>query len=392
MLKSFYMYNNNTCTRVKLFGLDVENLFLENGYKKNKKIENSNLIIVNTCSFLKSKEKYFLDLIKKINNDLKDRQQLVIIGCLPSINKEELLKINNKMILFGRDLNKIKEYFNFEKSIKTKATSVKDKLSFNKNLEYIFNKLFLRSKHIEYRLKRNKVCYLQISSGCQGRCTYCSERFTTKLKSRPINEILEAIETGISRDYKLFGLNSDDASAYGKDIDSSLDELLKEIVKIKEKVYFSIPEFNPNGLSEEIINYLKDEKFLYITVPIQSGSQRILDLMERPYKIDEVMEKIKLIKKNNKNLKINTHIIVGFPGETEEDFQKTKEVIQTGLFDRVKVFMYNERPKTKAKDFPNKVAEDIKLKRRNEILKIEKIQNIKNFSLTNLILNKEQLK
>ena len=392
MLKSFYMYNNNTCTRVKLFGLDVENLFLENGYKKNKKIENSNLIIVNTCSFLKSKEKYFLDLIKKINNDLKDRQQLVIIGCLPSINKEELLKINNKMILFGRDLNKIKEYFNFEKSIKTKATSVKDKLSFNKNLEYIFNKLFLRSKHIEYRLKRNKVCYLQISSGCQGRCTYCSERFTTKLKSRPINEILEAIETGISRDYKLFGLNSDDASAYGKDIDSSLDELLKEIVKIKEKVYFSIPEFNPNGLSEEIINYLKDEKFLYITVPIQSGSQRILDLMERPYKIDEVMEKIKLIKKNNKNLKINTHIIVGFPRESEEDFQKTKEVIQTGLFDRVKVFMYNERPKTKAKDFPNKVAEDIKLKRRNEILKIEKIQNIKNFSLTNLILNKEQLK
>ena len=392
MLKSFYMYNNNTCTRVKLFGLDVENLFLENGYKKNKKSENSNLIIVNTCSFLKSKEKYFLDLIKKINNDLKDRQQLVIIGCLPSINKEELLKINNKMILFGRDLNKIKEYFNFEKSIKTKATSVKDKLSFNKNLEYIFNKLFLRSKHIEYRLKRNKVCYLQISSGCQGRCTYCSERFTTKLKSRPINEILEAIETGISRDYKLFGLNSDDASAYGKDIDSSLDELLKEIVKIKEKVYFSIPEFNPNGLSEEIINYLKDEKFLYITVPIQSGSQRILDLMERPYKIDEVMEKIKLIKKNNKNLKINTHIIVGFPGESEEDFQKTKEVIQTGLFDRVKVFMYNERPKTKAKDFPNKVAEDIKLKRRNEILKIEKIQNIKNFSLTNLILNKEQLK
>ena len=392
MLKSFYMYNNNTCTRVKLFGLDVENLFLENGYKKNKKSENSNLIIVNTCSFLKSKEKYFLDLIKKINNDLKDRQQLVIIGCLPSINKEELLKINNKMILFGRDLNKIKEYFNFEKSIKTKATSVKDKLSFNKNLEYIFNKLFLRSKHIEYRLKRNKVCYLQISSGCQGRCTYCSERFTTKLKSRPINEILEAIETGISRDYKLFGLNSDDASAYGKDIDSSLDELLKEIVKIKEKVYFSIPEFNPNGLSEEIINYLKDEKFLYITVPIQSGSQRILDLMEGPYKIDEVMEKIKLIKKNNKNLKINTHIIVGFPGESEEDFQKTKEVIQTGLFDRVKVFMYNERPKTKAKDFPNKVAEDIKLKRRNEILKIEKIQNIKNFSLTNLILNKEQLK
>lgn len=392
MLKKFYIYNRNTCTRVKLYGIDVENLFLENGYKKTKKVENSDLVIINTCSFLKSKEKYFLDLINKINEKLKDNQQLVIIGCLPSINKENLMEINNKMILFGRDLNKIKEYFNFKNTIKTKATQVKDKLSFCKNLEYLFNKIFLRSKHIEYRLKRNKVCYLQISSGCQGRCTYCSERFTTKLKSRPINEILEAIEDGISRNYKLFGLNSDDASAYGKDINSSLEELLKEIVKIKDKIYFSIPEFNPNGLSKEVLNYLKDEKFLYITVPIQSGSQRILDLMQRPYKINEVIEKVKHIKENNKNLKINTHIIVGFPGEINEDFERTKKVIKTGLFDRVKVFMYNERPNTKAKDYPNKVPEEIKLERRNELLKIMKIQNIKNFSLTNLILNKEQLK
>lgn len=392
MLKNFYIYNNNTCTRVKLYGVDVENLFLENGFKKTKKIENSDFIIVNTCSFLKSKEKYFLDLIRKINKDLNNKQQLVIIGCLPSINREELLKINSKMILFGRDLNKIKEYFNFENSIKTKATSVKDKLSLDKNFIYVFNKIFLRSKHIEYRLKRNRVCYLQISSGCQGRCTYCSERFTTRLKSRTVQEILEAIEDGISRGYKLFGLNSDDASAYGKDINSSLEELLKEVVKIKDKIYFSIPEFNPNGLSKEVINCLKDKKFLYITVPIQSGSQRILDLMQRPYKINDVIEKIKQIKENNKNLKINTHIIVGFPGETNEDFEKTKEVIKTGLFDRVKVFMYNERPNTKAKDYPNKVPEEIKLERRNELLKIMKIQNIKNFSLTNLILNKEQLK
>ena len=392
MSKNFYIFNNNTCTRVKLFGIDVTNLFIENGYKKTTKIKESDLIIINTCSFLKSKEKYFLDLIRKINNHLKSKQKLIIVGCLPSINKEELLKINKTMILFGRDLNQIKEYFKFDKSIKSKATSVKDKLSFNKNIEYLFNKVFLRSKHIEYRLKRNKVCYLQISSGCQGKCTYCSERFTTKLKSRPINEILDAINDGIARNYKLFGLNSDDASAYGKDLNSSLDELLGEIIKIKEKIYFSIPEFNPNGLSQNVINCLKDEKFLYITVPIQSGSQRILDLMERPYKIDKVIEKIKIIKENNKNLKINTHIIVGFPGETDEDFEKTKNIIQTGLFDRVKVFMYNERPNTKALDFPNKVEEIIKLKRREELLRIEKMENIKKFSLTNLILNKEQLK
>lgn len=114
--------------------------------------------------------------------------------------------------------------------------------------------------------------------------------------------------------------------------------------------------------------------------------------MERPYQIDEVVQKIKKLKKDNKKLKINTHVIVGFPGETEEDFNKTKEVLSKCQFDRVKVFMYNERPNTKAILLDNKVSEEIKLKRRNEILKLMKKQNIKHFSITNLILNKEQLK
>ena len=392
MSKKIYVYNSNTCTRVKLYGIDVTNLFTINGYEISKTVENANIVIINTCSFLKSKEEYFLNLIRKVNNDLKKNQKLIIIGCLPSINKKGILEINDKIILFGRDINAIKEYFKFKKDILTKATSVKDKLSFKKELLYQFNKYILKSKHIEYRLKRDKVCYLQISSGCRGKCTYCSEKFTTKLKSRTIEEIKEAIYDGINRGYKLFGLNSDDASAYGKDINLSLEELLEEIVSIKEDINFSIPEFNPNGLSKTVIKCLKDKKFLYITVPIQSGSQDILDMMQRPYKIDEVIEKIRIIKKNNKNLKINTHVIVGFPGETEEDFLKTKNVLSLGLFDRVKVFMYNERPNTIAATLPNKVKEEVKLKRRNELLSIMKKQNIKNFSLTNLILNKEQLK
>jgi len=392
MSKKIYVYNSNTCTRVKLYGIDVTNLFTINGYEISKTIEDANIVIINTCSFLKSKEEYFLNFIRKVNNDLKKNQKLIIIGCLPSINKKGILEINDKIILFGRDINAIKEYFKFKKDILTKATSVKDKLSFKKELLYQFNKYILKSKHIEYRLKRNKVCYLQISSGCRGKCTYCSEKFTTKLKSRTIEEIKEAIYDGINRGYKLFGLNSDDASAYGKDINLSLEELLEEIVNIKEDINFSIPEFNPNGLSKTVIKCLKDKKFLYITVPIQSGSQDILDMMQRPYKIDEVIEKIRIIKKNNKNLKINTHVIVGFPGETEKDFLKTKKVLSLGLFDRVKVFMYNERPNTIAATLPNKVKEEVKLKRRNELLSLMKKQNIKHFSLTNLILNKEQLK
>lgn len=392
MSKKFYMYNNGTCTRVKLYGVDVYNLFLANGYEEVEKEEFADYIIVNTCSFLKSKEEYFYRFIKAIDNRINDKQRIVVIGCLPSIIRDELLAINENMLLFGRDISEVKKQFKFKKDIQTRATSVSEKLDFNKNLLYQFNKYILHSKHIEYRLKRERVCYLQISSGCRGRCTYCSEKFTTKLKSRPLSEIKEAIFDGISRGYTLFGLNSDDASAYGKDIGCSLEELLEEVVKIKDDIYFSIPEFNPNGLSDRVIECLKDKKFLYITVPMQSGSQRILDLMERPYKIDDVIKRIKRVKKNNKKLKINTHVIVGFPGETEEDFIKTKEILRSGLFDRVKVFMYNERPNTKAALMDGKVPESVKVRRRDELLSVMTKQNIKHFSMTNLILNREQLK
>lgn len=392
MSKSLLIINEETCTRVKLFGIDVCNLFTKNGYKLTNNIKKADIVIINSCSFLKSKEEYFLKLIKNENHNLKSNQKLIVIGCLPSIDAQKLKEINPDIILFGRNLAEIKEYFKFKNDIKMYTIKVKDKLTLKNQMLYFLNKFFLHSPHIYYRLKRDKVCYLQISRGCLGNCTYCSEKFTTKLYSRPIEEIMKSIHYGINNGYKYFALNSDDASAYGKDINSSLNDLLNEIIKIDKDIFFSIPEMNPNALNESVVQKLKDKKFLYITVPIQSGSDVILNKMGRTYLIEDIIPKLRQIKQNNPNIKINTHIIVGFPGETDDDFNKTKNLLETGIFDRVKVFMYNERPKTESIKMGNKIDNETKLKRRNELLKVVKKNNIKNFSLTNLILNTNQLK
>ena len=387
-----YFYNTGTCTRVKLFGNDVYQLLENNSCIITENFEDADYIFINTCSFLESRSQYFLNFIKDINEKKDDKQKIVIIGCLGGTHEKEVLDISKDIIIFKRELNDIREYFHLKKDISCKSSTVSDELPKNKKYTYFFNKYFLHSKHIEYRLKRDKVCYLQISKGCRGKCTYCSEKFITHLKSRSVEEIKEAIEDGIIRGFTLFGLNSDDASCYGRDIGSDLAELLNMVVKFKEDIYFSIPEFNPNGLTKDVVKVLANKKFLYITVPIQSGSNRILNLMKRPYKIENVIENVKTIKKNNKNIKINTHVIVGFPGETEEDFNKTKEILMSGLFDRVKVFMYNDRPNTEASKMENKISEEEKTRRRDELLRVMKKVNIKHFSLTNLILNKEQLK
>lgn len=388
----FYIYNAGTCIRVKLFGEDVRNLLKLNGWNECSVAAIADYLIINTCSFLESKSSYFLEFIQIIEKQRFPFQKIVVIGCLGGTHEKEILAISKDILIFKRDLDVIACSFKCDQMPKATATNISETLPLSKMILEKFNRCFLHSKHIEFRLKREHVCYIQMSTGCLGKCTYCSEKFITKLKSRPIKEILDAVDDGIKRGFTLFSLSSDDASAYGKDIGSSLDELLMELCKIKQNIYFIIPEFNPQGLSESVIKSLSDKKFLYITIPIQSGSQKILNKMKRPYEIDKVVKNVYRIKNSNKHLMVNTHVIVGFPGETDEDFEKTRMLLKTGLFDRVKVFMYSERPGTKAALFPDKVSQTIKENRRQKILKTMRHSNLKKMSLTNLILNLEQIK
>jgi len=388
----FYIYNAGTCIRVKLFGEDVRNLLKLNGWNECSVAAIADYLIINTCSFLESKSSYFLEFIQIIEKQRLPFQKIVVIGCLGGTHEKEILAISKDILIFKRDLDVIACSFKCDQMPKATATNISETLPLSKMILEKFNRCFLHSKHIEFRLKREHVCYIQMSTGCLGKCTYCSEKFITKLKSRPIKEILDAVDDGIKRGFTLFSLSSDDASAYGKDIGSSLDELLMELCKIKQNIYFIIPEFNPQGLSESVIKSLSDKKFLYITIPIQSGSQKILNKMKRPYEIDKVVKNVYRIKNSNKHLMVNTHVIVGFPGETDEDFEKTRMLLKTGLFDRVKVFMYSERPGTKAALFPDKVSQTIKENRRQKIIKTMRHSNLKKMSLTNLILNLEQIK
>lgn len=388
----FYIYNAGTCIRVKLFGEDVRNLLKLNGWNECSVAAIADYLIINTCSFLESKSSYFLEFIQIIEKQRLPFQKIVVIGCLGGTHEKEILAISKDILIFKRDLDVIACSFKCDQMPKATATNISETLPLSKMILEKFNRCFLHSKHIEFRLKREHVCYIQMSTGCLGKCTYCSEKFITKLKSRPIKEILDAVDDGIKRGFTLFSLSSDDASAYGKDIGSSLDELLMELCKIKQNIYFIIPEFNPQGLSESVIKSLSDKKFLYITIPIQSGSQKILNKMKRPYEIDKVVKDVCRIKNSNKHLMVNTHVIVGFPGETDEDFEKTRMLLKTGLFDRVKVFMYSERPGTKAALFPDKVSQTIKENRRQKIIKTMRHSNLKKMSLTNLILNLEQIK
>ncbi|MBT3405386.1 radical SAM protein [archaeon] len=373
--------------RLKLFGEDLKKLFILNGWEETS-LETADYIFINSCSFLKSKEDFFIKKIGGYDFSKKRSQKIFVFGCLSSSNPSRIEAINKEIVLFGRGLEQFVEYFKFKKTDFSCSYTSVEKLSFYKQFLSFMNFFLWQNPNIDYRLKRDKIFHLKISEGCLGNCSYCSEKFTTKLKSRKINNLIFEFKEGIKRGFSIFCFNSDDTSVFGRDNDENIYDLLAGVLNLNGDFLLAVTEFNPGGLLDErAVDLLTSSKICYITLPIQSGSQKILDKMNRCYNINEIIDKILLIKKLNPLVKINTHLIVGFPGETDFDFDKTLSLVKSGVFDRVKIFKYSNRPFTKASKFIGKISEEIKDKRVRMIKKAILLNIIKKGSFPDFILN-----
>lgn len=388
---NFHLINRMTCTRVKLFGEDLKKLFISNGWGESS-FQDADYLLINSCSFLKSREDYFIQEIEKMIKNSNSNQKIVVFGCLPATNPKRILALNKNILLFSRDMDKIISYFCFKNKEFSLSTITNSDLTFTQKIISRINRIFLKDPNITLRLMKKNVFHVRISSGCKGNCSYCSERFTTVFKSRRIFEVLDSFREGLGNGFKVFAINSDDSSCFGIDNGENIVQLLIKLVSLNGEYKIAVSEFNPQGLFiKNIHNVLSSEKICYITIPVQSGSQKILNKMRRPYNVSLVIKKILEIRKSNPLLKINTHLIVGFPGETEKDFLKTLQLVRGGLFDRIKVFKYSDRPNTDASKYSNKISEDVKLKRAKIIQRSIIHDAIKKMDFVNFLLNLKQI-
>jgi len=385
-LPSFYIYNQGTCTRLALFGEELRQILLLNGWVQNI-AGKADYIFINSCSFIKLKENESLRTIRFFYNN-KTHQQICVFGCLPATNSASISKMDKNIILFKRNFDEIARHFHLTKINADKHFTLNRPLSGYAKLIYWMNQLLFHSDAIKYRIKQDEVYHIQISYGCRGSCSYCSEKNTTNYYSRSIKEIICDFKHGLEDGYKLFALNSDDTSVFGWDKKTDIKKLLCYLIKIKGNYKIAITEFNPRGLFiPQITKFISDFKIIYITIPIQSGSQSVLQRMRRPYKIRPVMKKIEMLKNINPKLLINTHVIVGFPGESESDFQQTVKILKSGFFDRVKIFQYSDRPGTEAQAMNNKISSLVKKMRAHKLRTIVLIESLKRGNFASFLMN-----
>ena len=330
-------------------------------------LEEADVVIVNTCAFINDAKEESIQTILEMADYKKDGnlKKLVVCGCLSERYKDELIKEIPEIdaVVGTGDVDKIGE--------------VVDSIQ-NGNKEIKVGSLDFLPTSKTPRMLTNypHSAYLKISEGCDKKCTYCIiPSLRGELRSRTIEDVVEEAKILVSDGVIELNLLAQEITEYGKDIygNRMLPELLKELVKVEGIEWIRLYYMYPNSISDELIEVIKDEPKIcnYFDVPIQHISDNILQNMGRAKSGDYIRSILGRIRGRIPDATIRTTVIVGFPGETEENFEELKEFIKEFEFDYVGVFKYSREEDTVAYDLPNQIPEEIKEKRWSELLNIQ---------------------
>ena len=340
------------------------------GYNETNNAEQADIIVFNTCCIRDSAEQKVLGNIGAVKKLKKQNPNLIIAvcGCMAQENgRKELFqeKYKHVNIVFGtHNLHNFKEYIlNFEKS--------------KKNIYDIWEKEVEINENVEMYRTSNNNAWVNIMYGCNNFCTYCIVPYVRgRERSRTIEDITAEVKTLVNEGYKTITLLGQNVNSYGNDFsdETNFAKLLRTLCSLKGDFKIKFMTSHPKDLTDEVINVIATEPKMskVIHLPVQSGSNRILKLMNRNYTVEHYLELIKKIKQQVPNYFISSDIIVGFPTETEEDFMATYNLVKEVNYGGVFGFIYSKRTGTIAEKMDGQVSDEIKHDRVNRLLKLSK--------------------
>ncbi|AZT90424.1 tRNA (N(6)-L-threonylcarbamoyladenosine(37)-C(2))-methylthiotransferase MtaB [Caldicellulosiruptor changbaiensis] len=324
--------------------------------------QEADIYVINTCTVTNVSDRKSRQAIKRAKKT-SPNSIVVVMGCYPQVYPQEVQKIEGVDIIVGtRDREKIVEYVTEYLKQKKKILAVNDEYKRDS-----FEELKISSFNERTR------AFIKIEEGCEQFCSYCIIPYARgSVVSRSLSSILDEVERLASNGYKEFVITGINISAYGKDLDYkvTLLDVIEEISKIEKVRRIRLSSLEPIVMKEDFIKRLvRMEKLCHhLHLSLQSGSDKILKLMNRHYTTEEYRQIVEIVKGYWDDVAFTTDIIVGFPGESDEDFERTVEFVKEIGFSRIHVFRFSPKKGTKAYDMPNQVSSAEKEKR-SEILK-----------------------
>lgn len=368
--------------------------FKNHEYKIVNNPKEADIIVINTCGFIESAKEEAINTILEMAEYKNARcKYLVAMGCLVQRYYNDLVKALPEVDLFL----KLEDYNNMwnkiEDLVKNKKNNLNENSKDNKKIKQI--PMFKEDEYLERTVSTgNNYAYLKIGEGCSNMCTYCAIPYIRGLFiSRPFEDIIEEAKELARKGIKELIIIAQDTTKYGVDLygKSRLAELLKEICKIDGIKWVRFLYAYPEGITDDLINVVKNEEKIckYFDIPIQHISDEVLKRMNRKTSKEHIIKLIEKIKKEIPGVILRTSLIVGFPGETQKDFDELYDFVQQTKFDKLGVFEYSKEEGTPAYNMENQIHHMTKKSRYNKIMKLQ--QEISKESLKRRIGSKMEV-
>jgi len=333
---------------------------LNSGYVEGLE-DNSDIYIINTCTVTNTSDNKSLKTIRQVIRKNSDAI-IVVVGCMTQVNSKILDDLNVSIILGNSGKSDIVKYIE-----EYKKTGIKIKV-----IDNIMQKDFEDMCLNNFNKTR---AFVKIEDGCENFCSYCIIPYARgKVRSKKPEVVINEIKKLVNDGHKEIVLTGIHTGHYGSDINYNFSKLLTDIEKIEGLSRLRISSIEITELDDEFLEVLKNSKILvdHMHIPIQSGSNDILNLMNRKYDKAYFIDKINKIRSIRPDISITTDIIVGFPGETDELFKETIDTVNKIRFSKIHVFPFSLRKGTKAEQLPNHIDDKLKKNRVKELIMLSK--------------------
>ena len=353
----------------------------------------ADIIVINTCGFIDSaKEEAINTILEMAEFKKKKCKYLIVMGCLVQRYYEELKKALPEVDLFIK-LDEYDEFwYKVEKLVKEGIVEKSKTTTKTKITEIPKMPMFCEDEFLNRTITTGKnYAYLKIGEGCSNKCTYCAIPYIRgPFVSRKIEDIIEEANMLANKGIKELIVIAQDTTKYGVDIygESKLAELLNKLSEIDGIKWIRFLYSYPEGITDELIECVSNNNKIakYFDIPIQHISDGILKKMNRKTNKKQIVSLLEKIRKEIPDVTLRTSLIVGFPGETNENFEELEQFVKAAKFDKLGVFPYSKEDGTPASKLPNQIHGNTKKARYNKIMKVQ--QEISRKKLENK-LNKE---